>query len=75
MRIRERSSGAETAGSFLLENLISFAKEHNSKTITLEVNETNLSAIKLYDKFNFEKVGIRKKYYDGKNDAIIMNFT
>lgn len=62
-------------GSKLLENLILFAKKHNLKTVTLEVNETNLSAIKLYNKFNFNKVGIRKKYYDGKNDAIIMNFT
>ncbi len=62
-------------GSFLLENLISFAKKLNIKVITLEVNECNLSAIKLYNKFNFNKVGVRKKYYDGKNDAIIMNFT
>jgi ribosomal protein S18 acetylase RimI-like enzyme len=59
-------------GSFLLENLISFAKKLNIKVITLEVNECNLSAIKLYNKFNFNKVGVRKKYYDGKNDAIIM---
>ena len=58
--------------SFLLENLISFAKKLNIKVITLEVNECNLSAIKLYNKFNFNKVGVRKKYYDGKNDAIIM---
>ena len=59
-------------GSFLLENLISFAKKLNIKVITLEVNECNLSAIKRYNKFNFNKVGVRKKYYDGKNDAIIM---
>jgi len=62
-------------GSKLLQNLILFAKKHNLKTVTLEVNETNLPAIKLYNKFNFNKVGIRKKYYNGKNDAIIMNFT
>ena len=60
-------------GSFLLENLISFAKKLNIKVITLEVNECNLSAIKLYNKFNFNKVGVRKKYYDGKDTAIIMN--
>ncbi|MCI8616698.1 MAG: hypothetical protein HFJ60_00260 [Clostridia bacterium] len=52
--------------------MISFAKKLNIKVITLEVNECNLSAIKLYNKFNFNKVGVRKKYYDGKNDAIIM---
>ena len=60
-------------GSFLLENLINHSKELNLKTITLEVNENNLSAIRLYDKFSFDKLGIRKNYYDGKSDAIIMS--
>ena len=60
-------------GSFLLENLINYSKDLNLKTITLEVNENNLSAIRLYDKFSFDKLGIRKNYYDGKSDAIIMS--
>lgn len=59
-------------GSILLENLISYAKDNNLKTITLEVNEHNLSAIHLYDKFNFDHIGIRKKYYND-SDAIIMS--
>lgn len=60
-------------GSFLLENLINHSKDLNLKTITLEVNENNLSAIRLYDKFSFDKLGIRKNYYDGISDAIIMS--
>ena len=60
-------------GSILLENLISYAMDNNLKTITLEVNEHNLSAIRLYDKFNFDHIGIRKKYYNGESDAIIMS--
>ena len=60
-------------GSFLLENLINHSKDLNLKTITLEVNENNLSAIRLYDKFSFDKLGIRKNYYDGKSDASIMS--
>lgn len=60
-------------GSILLEHLISYAKDKNLKTITLEVNEHNLSAIHLYDKFNFDHLGIRKKYYNGESDAIIMS--
>ena len=60
-------------GSILLENLINYSKDLNLKTITLEVNENNLSAIRLYDKFSFDKLGIRKNYYDGKSDAIIMS--
>lgn len=60
-------------GTILLENLISFAKISNLKTINLEVNEQNFLAINLYDKFKFEHVGIRKKYYNGQDDAIIMS--
>ena len=60
-------------GSSLLENLISYSKNLNLKNITLEVNENNLSAIHLYDKFSFDKLGIRKKYYNGESDAIIMS--
>ncbi len=60
-------------GSKLLENLISYSKDNNLKTVTLEVNEHNLSAIRLYDKFDFNHIGIRKKYYNGESDAIIMS--
>ncbi len=59
-------------GSFILENLISFAKTLNLHNITLEVNENNFPAIHLYEKFNFKHIGIRKKYYNNEYDAIIM---
>lgn len=63
----------QKVGFFLLENLISFAKSLNLKTITLEVNENNLFAINLYNKFGFKCIGIRKKYYDGISNCIIMS--
>ena len=44
----------------------------NMKTITLEVNENNIPAINLYKKFNFEQVGLRKKYYNNADAAILM---
>lgn len=58
-------------GSLLLENLIDRIKKENFKAVTLEVNENNLSAIQLYEKYHFQKVGFRKNYYKGEN-AIIM---
>lgn len=58
-------------GSKLLETLIQKAEE-SSTLITLEVNEQNKTAIHLYEKFGFKNVGIRKKYYENKYDAIIM---
>ena len=42
-----------------------------AKNITLEVNVKNIDAIKLYEKYGFKVVSIRKKYY-GNDDAYLM---
>lgn len=59
-------------GSKMLEYIISTSKNEKANSITLEVNVNNIPAIKLYEKYNFEKVGLRKRYYYGTDDAIIM---
>lgn len=59
-------------GTLLLQNLIQISKKQNLNSVTLEVNEHNIPAIKLYEKFNFTKVGLRKKYYNNTDSAIIM---
>ena len=59
-------------GSLLLEKLIEISKLKNLASITLEVNEKNIPAINLYKKYNFQQVGIRKKYYDNTDAAILM---
>lgn len=59
-------------GTRMLEELIKIAKEKKLKDITLEVNVNNIPAINLYKKYNFKEVGIRKKYYNNTDDAIIM---
>jgi len=64
-----RNSGI---GSALFSAIIDYAKSNNVKKITLEVNENNLSAIHLYEKFGFVKIAERKKYYNGTDTAIIM---
>lgn len=58
--------------SKILEKLIKTAKYENAKLITLEVNEMNKNAIKLYEKYNFKKIGLRKNYYGQTKNAIIM---
>ena len=59
-------------GSLLLEKLINICKnQENINSVTLEVNEDNIIAQKLYEKFNFKNLGKRKNYYNGKA-AIIM---
>lgn len=65
----KRNSGI---GTLLLNYLIDFAKGRNLASITLEVNEKNIPAINLYKKLQFKQVGIRKKYYDNTDSAILM---
>lgn len=54
-------------GSKLLEKMISIV----DKNITLEVKIDNTPAIKLYKKYGFNEVAIRKGYYNGV-DGILM---
>ncbi len=68
-RISKRHMGI---ASKLLEKLIETAKSKKATLLTLEVNETNTNAIKLYEKYNFKKIGLRKNYYGQNKNAIIM---
>ena len=60
--------------TIMLNNLIELSKEFNVSKIELEVNEKNISAINLYQKKGFKQVGIRKKYYNGIFDAVLMDY-
>ena len=41
-------------------------------SIYLEVNKNNIKALNMYTKLNFERVSIRKSYYNDGGDAINM---
>lgn len=70
VRKAQRNNGI---GSAILAKLIELSKgDENIKSLTLEVNSNNTTAQKLYEKFDFKKVGLRKKYYNNTDDAIIM---
>lgn len=56
----------------ILNELIEISKEHNCSKLNLEVNEKNSAAIHLYELFDFKQVGLRKQYYNGKDNAILM---
>lgn len=68
----KKSNRQTGIGNKLLEKLIQTAKSQNFNSITLEVNEHNQPAINLYLKYGFKNVGFRKKYYNNKDNAIIM---
>ena len=52
-------------GSKMVEHLINIGKNKNINNITLEVRIDNFPAIKLYEKYEFNTVAVRKNYYDG----------
>lgn len=59
-------------GSALFKAIIDYSKNNGINKLTLEVNENNLSAIHLYEKYGFEKIAERAKYYNGTDTAVIM---
>ncbi|ACC98707.1 Ribosomal-protein-alanine acetyltransferase [Elusimicrobium minutum Pei191] len=60
------------AASKLLDAMFNRLKNLGVKTVTLEVNETNLPAVNLYKKFGFKVIGKRGKFYNGVQDALLM---
>lgn len=57
--------------SDLMEHMLNECKQKQVLTVDLEVNSTNVHAINLYKKYDFEIINIRKKYYEG-NDGYLM---
>lgn len=57
----------------IAKKLIEHQMQNEMSFITLEVRESNLPAIKLYESCGFENVGIRPKFYTNPTEnAIIM---
>lgn len=56
---------------FMLE-LSMRAVELGFASLTLEVRHTNVAAQELYRRFGFVPAGVRKKYYENTDDAIVM---
>ena len=60
-------------GELLLIGSMKAAIEYGSKVMTLEARVSNFIAHRMYQKYNFKSVGIRKAYYsDNREDAVIM---
>jgi [ribosomal protein S18]-alanine N-acetyltransferase len=57
----------------LLNHALRFFKEKNVSECYLEVREHNRDAQRLYERFSFEVIGRRKKYYpETGEDALVM---
>ena len=59
-------------GSRLLLTLARFAREHGYKNLTLEVRVSNVGAQAMYRRFGLAPAGVRPRYYENTEDAIVM---
>ncbi len=59
-------------GQLLLYTLLVLAYDRGLEWATLEVRASNQTAIALYQKYGFESVGNRPKYYPNGEDALIL---
>jgi ribosomal-protein-alanine N-acetyltransferase len=59
------------AGALLRESLSEFRRFHLS-SVFLEVRESNLAAIRFYERCGFAKNGVRPGYYRNPNEAAIL---
>ena len=67
-------------GRYLLEHMISHAKQYKAANMFLEVRPSNVSAIALYENMGFNEMALRRGYYPadptisktGREDAVLM---
>ncbi len=59
-------------GKQLMRFYVEFARQRGVKTFHLEVHIANQPAILLYRSFSYESSGVRKNFYQGKFDALLM---
>ncbi len=57
-------------GKKMMQHILN--KFSDTSEMYLEVRRSNTAAIRLYEKFNFERVYLRKAYYGDGEDALVM---
>ena len=59
----------------LMDHAISVARENDAEVLALEVRASNIAAITLYELCGFVRTGLRQKYYEGRDDAVLMELS
>ncbi len=70
-----RDCQREGVGWRTLEWMAEVARGHGAHTMLLEVRPSNASAVRMYERYGFEKIGVRCGYYpaqSGREDALVM---
>lgn len=61
-----------------LEWVAEVSRGHGARTMLLEVRPSNPAALRLYERYGFQRIGVRRGYYpaaEGREDAIVMRAT
>jgi ribosomal-protein-alanine N-acetyltransferase len=59
-------------GKTLMQFYIGFCTKRKITTFYLDVDASNRIAVNLYQSFSYQLLGIRKNFYQGKFDALLM---
>jgi len=62
-------------GEALMIKILEDCYSSKIKYLTLEVRESNIPAIKLYEKYGFQSLGTRKGYYQDNNENALIMWT
>lgn len=65
-------------GRDMLNFMLKRARESAAERIFLEVRESNLAALALYNASGFKAIGLRRNYYraqEGREDAIVLSLS
>ena len=62
-------------GNALIEALVTYLRNKSIRFLLLEVRVSNGNAISLYEKYGYQRYGIREKYYPDGEDAYLMTKT
>ena len=60
-------------GRLLMDEMIKETEQAGARVWVLEVRASNIAAMALYEKYDFKKVGVRKGYYENREDAVVMH--
>lgn len=73
--VTDRNWRRQGLGRSLLQHWLAWARQQGCEEGLLEVRESNLGAIALYQQLGFEQVGLRKNYYslaEGGSEAAVL---
>lgn len=59
-------------GSMLIQHVLREAKKQGIRSLSLEVRSSNQAALELYGKFGFQRVAVRKRYYENGEEALLL---